>query len=156
MKKILFQHHSQNIFLFLEQGGLTVSFWTGPYKLHQGPAHQPTDWSEQEIIGLELGCTKIKALEEFNYILDVLSWRQLSLKHLLQHASLKAFFVLPDLKTLDGLPILHLRAQVLYSSCYLDATTSDSRLPSWKLPFLALKMRSLYVQSTAPSVNALE
>lgn len=155
-KKILFQHHSQNIFLFLEQGGLTVSFRTGPYKLHQGPAHRSTDWSEQEIIGLELGCTKIRTLEEFNYILDVLSWRQLSLKCLLQHASLKAFFVLPDLKTLDGLPFLHLRAQVLYSSCYLDAMTSGSGLPSCKLPFLTLKMRSWYVQSTAPSLKALE
>lgn len=143
-------------FLFLEQEGLTVSFWTESYKLHQGPAHRPTDWSEQEIIGLELGCTKIRTLEEFNYILDVLSWRQLSMKCLLQHASLKAFFVLPDLKSLDGLPFFHLRAQVLYSSCYLDATTSSSGLPSCKLPFLALKMRSWYVQSTAPSLKALK
>lgn len=143
-------------FLFLEQGGLTVSFWTGSYKLHQDPTHLPTDWFEQKIIGWELGCTEIRTLEEFNYILDVLSWRQLSSKHLHRRTSLKAFFVLPGLKTLDSLTLLYRRAQVLHSSCYLEAITFGSMLPSYKLSFLMLKLRSWYVQGTEPPAKALE
>lgn len=61
------------LFVFLEQGGITVSFLTEPYKLHEGPTHLPTDWFEQKIIGLELGCTKIRTSVEFNYSLDIVS-----------------------------------------------------------------------------------